>query len=331
MKIIQILNFILFMIISNCTAASFDQQLFIDHQSIAEKHLNTMSSEEMDADWKLNEFFGSIFVINLPQAQQRLEIMNKSLKTIGVEDFEVLAATDGRKDVAKHLWEKMNRNWAKIDLSTKEGQAAFDSQRQGETGCYLSHLRVIETVKERFDCAMQDLKNAEEKDDFLSATQALERAKKYSSVVILEDDNGFGIVSEDKLSVTLSTVGVLFRQAMLELPSDWDAFYFMAWSKQPEDPFSSHLVKLNRAICLNAYAIHHSMYERIIQQLRKIDDPEIDHIDPVDSELALLQKTNRFYAINPSIAYQREGLSSITSKTRECFRQTQPVYKLKKS
>lgn len=136
---------------------------FINQQLIAETHLKDLSAEELDANWHLNEFFGSVFVINLPQSQDRLARIRGALSQVGVEDFEVFPAIDGRKDVEEKLWKKMDRNWAKIDLSTLEGQRAFDSQRQAEVGCYLSHLHLIQAVKERFDYAIKDLREAEEK------------------------------------------------------------------------------------------------------------------------------------------------------------------------
>jgi hypothetical protein len=79
---------------------------YINHKSIAQNHLETMTSSELDANWKLNEFFGSVFVINLPHATLRLEQVKESLKSIGVQDFEVLPAIDGRKDVDESLWKK---------------------------------------------------------------------------------------------------------------------------------------------------------------------------------------------------------------------------------
>lgn len=220
----------------------------------------------------------------------------------------------------------MDRNWAKIDLSTLEGRQAFDSQRKAETGCYLSHLRLIKTVKERFDSAIKDLEEAQEQCDDQRIQEAFLQVKKYSSVLVLEDDNGFGIISEDRQTALLSEVGVLFRQAMSELPVDWEACYLMSWSKEPEIPVSKHIVKLTRANLTNAYAVNHLMYDAIIRQLSKIFDPSVTQINPVDNELAQLQKTHQCYAINPSIAYQCEGLSSITSKTTPTLRQHQPVY-----
>lgn len=100
----------------------------------------------------------------------------------------------------------------------------------------------------------------------------------------------------------------------------------MSWSKEPETPVSSHIVKLNRANLTNAYAVNYLIYDAIIEQLRKIYDPALTQVNPVDNEMAQLQKTHNCYAINPSIAYQSEGLSSITSKTSPTLRQHQPIY-----
>ena len=302
-----------------------EHHCFIDHQAVATKQLATLSNEELDADWKLGEFFGTIFVINFPQEIERLKLLKEANQEIGLQEFEIFPAIDGRKEVSDTLWKKMDRNWAQIDLSTPEGQEAFDRQRQGETGCYLSHLSVIKKVKACFEQAKEDLARLQSTHASPEAiSEAMKRLRKSSSVLILEDDNAFGIVSQDKLSASLKGVGRLFRKAMQELPQTWDMIYFMALSRDPVEPFSPHLVKLSRAILMNAYALNHTLYDKAISQLEKIADPKILRVDPVDNEVAQLHRLAHCYAIRPSIAYQRDGESSIIGVKRRTFRQTQP-------
>lgn len=308
-----------------------EHHYFSDHQKMAKYQIESLSREELDRDWNLDDFFGTIFVINLPEAEERLISCCQALSKIGVTHFEVLPAINGRKDVNEELWKKMDRNWAKIDTSTEEGQRAFDNQRKAETGCYLSHWRVIQIIKERYEQAQKDLYHAQSCSDYSGINRAIIDLKKYRSVLILEDDNAFGIVNEDKFSARLDEVGLLFRKAMLSLPRNWDMLYFMALSKEPEEVITPYMVRLSHGICLNAYAVNHTMYDAIIEQLKKIEDPDVKHVDPVDNELAYLHKKFRCYAINPSIAYQGNGLSSITSKSRKTYRQTQPIYLSKES
>lgn len=108
------------------------------------------------------------------------------------------------------------------NLSKKRGRKKFKRQRQGEAGCYLSHLKVIKLAKKRFDKANYKLQEAILAGDNEAMQAACTQARKYSSVMILEDDNGFGIVAKNKKKATLNKVGKLFRKAMAELPQDWD-------------------------------------------------------------------------------------------------------------
>lgn len=308
-------------------ANAVEHHCYIDHRAAATRHLHALSLEEMDADWMLGEFFGSIYVINLPQATDRLEKFQKALLQIGVRKFHIFPAIDGRKDIEECLWKKMVHNWARFDLSTEEGRQAFDRQRQAETGCYLSHLGVIKKVKVRFQQAQHDLAHLQiyggsSKD----LEDTLQRLKENSSVLILEDDNSFGIVGADKRSASLAGIGRVFRHAMQELPLHWDMLYFMAMSKKPTETLSPNLVKLSRAILMNAYAVNHTLYDAIIRHLEKIYDPSILSVAPVDGEIGDLHAQHRCYAITPSIAYQREGTSSIIGIARETYRQTQPEY-----
>lgn len=297
----------------------------IDHQCNAAQQLHSLSYAEMDGDWMLGEYFGSIYVINLPKATDRLEKVKESLEQVGAKEFEIFQAIDGRQDVSEVLWKKMDSNWARHDLSTEEGRAAFDRQRKGETGCYLSHLGVIKKVKELYDQARLELARLQHQGGSLDDLEdALQKLKKNSSVLILEDDNGFGIVSEDRQIASLHGVGRLFRKAMLELPLNWDILYLMAWSKKDPESFSPHLTKLTYAILMNAYAVNASCYEFVIAHLEKIYDDDVLSIPPVDGAVARLHTALNCYAITPSIAYQREGTSSIIGVTRKVYRQTQP-------
>lgn len=304
-----------------------EHHYYVDHQAIVTQHLDAFTLDELDGDWMLEGYFGTLYVINLPHATERLAKFKEALKQVGDPHFEIFPAIDGRKSVSETLWKKMAHNWARIDLTTEEGKETFDRQRKGETGCYLSHLGVIKKVKELYDKSRLDLARLQlEGGDLEDLRGALKRMRQSSSVLIMEDDNSFGIVSDDRRSATLKEVGKLFRQAMQELPLDWDMLYFMAMSRAPTQQVSPHLVKLGRAVLMNAYAVNHTLYDALIAHLERIYDPAVLSVAPVDGEVADLHAHYRCYAIIPSIAYQREGTSSIIGTTRETFRQIQPDY-----
>lgn len=298
----------------------------IDHQEIAWKHLADMSDEELDSDLKLDEFFGSIYVVNLPQAEERLKRITAEMEKIGLRHFQVWKATYGRNpdEVPEAIWSKMNLNWRHLDPSNPEGLKALHHQFQGEAGCFLSHYRLLKHVQERFQTAMEDLRFALEQQDSEGIGLARERVKKYSTVLVMEDDNCFGYVNSDKRSATLQGLGRHLREALAELPHDWDMIYFMTMSKKPASAYTPHLKKLTYGCLTNAYAISYRMFDKMIDQLKRIEDPNVTSLQPVDDEMAQLHASNRCFAIKPSIAYQAEGATFIVGWVYDWLRQVQP-------
>lgn len=301
--------------------------LFPNHQAIAASQLMLWSPEKLDQDWQLNTLFGTIVIINMEDRPDRLKFVTENLKKVGAKDFEIFKAVNGRKDVPEALWKKMGMNWAQLDLTTEEGRKQFERQRQGETGCYISHYRIIKLMKERFAKAQQDLKTADEKQDPALKKAAFEALLKNRSVMILEDDNGFGIVAPDHLSATLNKTGTLFREALKEMPKEWDLFYFMTYAhpSRKNQPFSPHLAKVMGGYTANAYVINYTMYERLEKELGKLFLNETVNVEPVDNVLANAHSSCNCFAISPSIAYQASGESIINGTKNSYLFQLQPL------
>jgi GR25 family glycosyltransferase involved in LPS biosynthesis len=282
--------------------------------------MSTVSlNEQQRASWGLQDHFGSIFVINLEQAKDRRIQITKSLERIGVfkEMFEFFKATDGRKELDESVWKKMYMNWAKIDTSTPEGRVKLNSQFQGEAGCYMSHYRLLQHVSKAYDEAKVELRNAERAGDSVKIAEAEKAVKKYSSVLILEDDTGFGIVQKDGLSVTSEKCEEIFKAAMKELPPHWDMLYFNALVRDISIEQSEHLARLTGGDHTNAYAVHHRMYKILLKALQPIENPDVKEIDPVDTTIHHLHPRRYCFCVLPSIAFQEKGESSITSTQKK--------------
>lgn len=301
-------------------------EIVIDHQKIAWEQLSDMTDEELDSDFKLDRFFESIYVINLPNAKERLKRITRDLKAIGLRHFEVWKATNGRnpEEVPESIWSKMSLNWRNLDVTKPEGLKALQQQHKGEAGCFLSHYRLLCSIQASFEKACEELKEAFAAKDDAKIKRASAQARKYSSVLVMEDDNGFGIVdTSDYQSASTAGVGRLLREAMTELPEDWDMLYFMVQSYQPLS-HTPHLKQLTWGTLMNAYAVSYRMYDDMIEQLRRIEDPEVTSLKPVDVEVAALHANHNCYAIMPAIAYQCEGTSQIVGWTTSALRQLQP-------
>lgn len=291
---------------------------------IAYKHLAAMSEDELDSDWKFNEFFGTVTVINLPQAEQRLKSVSEEFRNIGTE-FEIFRAIDGCKELEPSIWQKIDDNRDGNDISTEEGRLAQDRFLQGAAGCYMSHYRLIQRIKDCFDRAMIDLYSAQEVKDENAIEKAYRNLRKYSSVLIIEDDCGFGIVNNTNNSADRKGVGVQWRKTLCDLPDDWDILYLMTGAKQPSEEVSHNLRKLKGSFGTVAYAIKYTMYGPLIEHLKKIEDPAIKKVDPIDHELSSIQPLYNVYAVYPSIAFQHCGQSYISANSSTTLFQGQPV------
>ena len=76
-----------------------------------------------------------IYVINLDRDAERMASIRANLEGLGLP-FERLSAVMG-KDVPE--WEKL------VDMSAYAWRNRLDAPRAGEVGCYLSHLKAMET------------------------------------------------------------------------------------------------------------------------------------------------------------------------------------------
>lgn len=291
---------------------------------LAASHLATMSAEEMDHNWKLNEFFGTIAVINLPQATARKEKMAKELHQIGTTSYDIFPAIDGRKQLPPKIWTKLKRQkqLGRVN-SVKYDKRKIRLLYQGEAGCYMSHYKLIESVKIAFEEAMMELELAHAFDDKVAIDLAQNKACKYSRLLILEDDGGFGFVNSDNRTVTKKGAGYLLRQALQELPDDWDMLYFIVCASAPPVEYSDHLRRITRTLCTIAYGINYTMYATLVDLLKKIEDPKCKHVSPVDTEFSQIQKDHKVYAIYPSLVFHQAGQSYISTIKNDKLQQGQ--------
>lgn len=297
--------------------------------SIAASHLTTMDEAELDKDWRLDELFETIILINLPQATERLENATKQLNNIGVYNFEVFRAIDGRKEVGKEIWSKFHSNRDAINPSKPEGKANLDLLHQAEAGCYLSHYKVVEKVKNAFDAAVQKMNDAKQSQDQEAWKDAYSEAQKFSRVLILEDDCNFGRILEEE--VVTQGSGVFLRKNLRELPNDWQMLYFVAGVLEPTDKVTKHIYKIYNSWSCLGYAVNYTMYVPLLNHLKRIEDPAVKKILPVDNEISSVHYKFNVYAMYPSLIYQGIGKSQISPiKGNKKYWQGQPIYKKKR-
>jgi GR25 family glycosyltransferase involved in LPS biosynthesis len=309
----------------------------IQHKRIAQDELYEQSPRQLDHDWGLKKYFGKIFVINLDKDQKRLESITNELKKVGIEkeQFERFKAVYGATDLKPEVWNRIRDNSFWFQNFGKEG-LDLDKQRKSQAGIWFSHRKIIEKAKCEYDNAMKlfveakkNFDNAPEQDKHIerhNMENAAKKVQEWSSVLILEDDNGFGIVTEDKKNSTLKNTGTYFRKAIKELPEDWDMVYLMSahfggifntkYCVGAPQSSSKHLRKLEWGVCLNAYAVNAKMYDRLLEVFRKIDNPNA-RLEAVDNEIAALQSSSQSFVLGRPLAYQYPEVSSVTQKKGE--------------
>ena len=231
------------------------------------------------------------------------------------------------KNLPKEKWDRMQSNYKNHDVKTAEGRERLDRQHQGQTGCYMSHYTLIKETAEKYDAACLKLwaleRDSKATPEQLASAQA--EVKKYSSVLVLEDDTLFGRIRPEDMTekernvgiysdkMTQTGVGRIYYEAMRDLPKTWDILHFMVipW-EAPQETDSKRLAKLNGGVSLIAYAVSANAYKRVLQQLSRIDDPE-KKFEPVDVELGKLHAVTNSFVVTPAIALHPGEASTINN------------------
>lgn len=279
-----------------------------------------------DKNWGLNDYFGHVYVINLDDTAKsgdrfarNLQRITRDLHNVGCQTFERFRATDGATELEESVWKRVDDNSLNLEPGVE-----LDRQHKAQAGCFMSHYRVIKDAQEKHQHAIQMLRMAKNDNERTAAEVAI---KEYDSILILEDDNGFGWVNKPPIgpaTVNMQGSGNAFKQIMRELPKDWDMLYLLSiecgpkgtgWMKAKSPSFSKHLNRLQYGLLTNAVAINSRAYPIILKALSKIDDP-LQKFRPVDHEYARLHKKLNVFTPKHPLAYQAPGESSIIEASR---------------
>lgn len=282
-------------------------------------------------NWDLNSYFGHIYVINLSDTSEsngkyarKMKHITEELRKTGCNRFERIEATQGAS-LGADIWGRFTNNCCK-----KKTKEELDKMHQGQAGCYMSHYRAIKDANENYNQACSELsalqkkvknERSQEAKNLLAAAKA--KVDEYSCILILEDDSGFGFletVSNQSAVVKLQGSAEAFKEAMEELPKDWDMFYLVSSekSRHPEKLKSSPhkpLKRLRYGILANAVAIRAKAYPMLLKELGRIDQPG-KKLKPVDHVYARLHKKLKAFAPIKPLAYQAPFVSDITGIVR---------------
>lgn len=322
-----------------CNFREAINSLLVTPSQSLRNYANIRLKSSCTENWELNKHFGHVYVINLTDRpgskdpnkfKNKLESLVEHMNQIGGCEFERIAATYGRYDLPKSVWNRVDDN----TLGCTGDQ--LDTCHMGQAGCLMSHYRAIKDANANYikaqkelEVAQAQLSSAKTKQEIKEATLAVEvaqkRVKQYSSILIIEEDNRFGFLNKVSMQLParpfLQGTAEVFKKVMSELPEDWGMLYLCSvdcgpdgsqWLKYKSPAHSEHLSRLQYGLLTNAVAINSKAYETILKALSKIDDPKAK-FKPVDHEYALLHKTLKVFRPIKPLAYQAPGDSTITN------------------
>lgn len=114
----------------------------------------------------------------------------------------------------------------------------------------------------------------------------------WDNVLIFEDDIKF-----------VNDIGIL-EKAISQLPDNWEIFYLGCGLKDSPEQYSSHLVKINRAMCVHAVCYSKRIYKKMLKMKGVVDVYIADQIQP----------RGRCFCVNPILATQGTANSIRTGK-----------------
>lgn len=255
--------------------ASFE----IDLQSIALKRLREIPIGQIDENWGLKQYFGTIYLLN--GDVKRLDPVKGRLRSIGLNesDYTVFQGV-APSEIPKIMFDRME-NWEEHKFVDR-----VDEIHRGQTACYMAHYKLIEDVKNKFDEALRAYHDALRSGRFSALIELMEKVRERATVLIFEDNVGFGRLNENK--VELDKVGYKFTKSVRDLPRNWDFFYLMLMLHNNwgiPSMVTKYIKAFNYGVIIKAYAIKYTAFDDLFEKLRRIES-DTCKLHPVDHHIA---------------------------------------------
>ena len=276
----------------------------IDYKQLAQSELCSQDDATLNSDWKLGSYFPNIKVLTMDPDDERFQRCKQEFDLIGLkpQEYEVVRGVDG-KTLPEALWERMES----FDLRNGPCPDEWvDRRKQGRMGCYMAQFKIIRDAALSFEkarMALEDVLASNASEEALDVARA--NVRKFSSVLLIEDNNGFGKITGPR-TAEIGNYGELFRRVMQDLPSDWNMLYFksMEDSQNPVRQITPYLAQLTYGFVTKCYAINANFYGRVITALeQRINDPD-QTLEPVDNVIASLHETSKCFVTTPPLTYR---------------------------
>lgn len=288
-----VLFFCLFFCTLNAERSTFSQ--------MAAKQLISLNNKDLDKNWQLPEYFGHIKVISSKDSP-RYAVFIEKMKEVGLTEEQIeLSPCISGSALDKSLWSRVPPRIVEDDL-----------KKQGVAGCFYAHYIAIKDTYERYKRAIEHytaLQN-EANPSLLKLYLAQAQIDKYSSVLIMEDNNAFGLLLGDGVP-TLEGKGRKFRETIAQVPGDWDLFYFVILHGEWGTPRAEFIegrpdiLKAKFGLLTKCFAVNASAYETVVRQFETyLFSPPEQELLPSDFMYALLHEKLHAYIAREPLAYR---------------------------
>lgn len=192
-------------------------------------------------------------------------------------------------------WENCEKQFSQYKIpnvqrfeAVKCNYTNLSKKANSQIGCTLSHYYICKEAKE----------------------------KKYNRILVLEDDFLF--------TKSVDYVNDKLNKSILDLPVDWDLFYFGAYfvkgyEYNPVKGYSENLVKVNTGFCTHAISYSLNGINKILRDLKLDTEKDVlsfsEEYEVIDWYLVRnFQYDNKCFAVNELLCEQSDGISDIEDK-----------------
>jgi hypothetical protein len=188
-----------------------------------------------------------------------------------------------------------------ISLARRADRREGLLRRMAETGVDAEWFPAVDAKALRDPCGFKDTARRAHSLSFRSLLRAAGR-RGLPALLVLEDDALFHPQFQTRI-------------AALELPDDWQIFYFGCLHLEPPQPVSPGMVRVARALDTHAIAFRASAYREVRKIMRGVRDGRGAGEQFGDVLLSTLHKRLPTYAAFPNLIWQAFGASDIAGRT----------------
>ena len=219
---------------------------------------------------QINKIIEQAYVINLDERTDRWQRVQNLLTKNSICNFERFSAISPNPENHEELFSARHKFFT---ARGEDKKINIDKIIRGAAGCLLSHIEVIKLAKQR----------------------------NLHHVLILEDDFNWMCYANRQLE---KAANFIFHE-------NWDMIFLGGKPSKgytQKNSIHRNLKKISGVKLAHAYLVHHSAYDKIINQA-------LSYGEPIDwYYINIMQKQSKCFMFQPKLSYQQDGYSDIEQR-----------------